>query len=1081
MNARTKRIFIGSTAYDLIDIRAELVRFLKECGQEPINFEAPHFTIQTEMHAHDACIESIRNSDIYLLIINERYGGEYRGLKYPEYKMHNGIPMSVTWAETAFAYKHGIPVHPFVRQEVWAERPIYKKSKSEGIKYDPFHAKDNRVFEFIDFIVHQQTNNWVETFKDIVDLKEKIAGKLQIFEKPKTLSANEYLSNLIAKCRRDDFLDLSPSKVSAEDIFIPLSLSEDTTIVAQFDSQNEKVNQAHRETNPRNLDADDFLNYLIEHQESAVILGIPGSGKTKLLRHWCSNLATRAYSDPSIPLPLLISALQLTRAINARHEGGDMGLVQILTNSLDVSMELSEEIFSRLKSGKAIILIDGLDEVPEGNIQTIGREGLEAWLVEDIMENPNLKLRTVVVTCRKANYLRPLKFKNHFLINEFNRPQIEQFTELWLGKELYRKFMDQFQENTAIQRLSENPLLLKLVCLVCSRYPQETLPLKRVEVCKKAVKMLLEEWETHHRIPTRNQVDTAVKIQILEDIALKMIEESQRELPSDRVYEIIHTTKPSWCGIEPRVIKMEIVNSGLIIPLQEERYSFVLPTFLEFFAANGLHRQKDWVEQVSKLAQNNIWHGAFSFLAQNNKDAEHLLDALLKTDPILAYDSTKEWKLNEPTQQRLMRALIQSLHSFEKHRQWAASEIIMKKLEVTPSSNEMAVIYENLPDSPYFFLEWWADKLVHAGDDIARGAFVQSLETKGSFRKQISLRKLGKGLGKPVKEKIRQMINSPEPPEQWEAIHALGKLSDSDSLDLLRDIVKDHLRHRLVRAEAIRVLGCLGDKKDLSLLEEISKENEWILTYFCKISIQQISHRYGLPQVIRNEKLKEKHNLKDILTTVVSPNWDFSGVHYGNNPRWILHVVESNYDDWDNKWNEVEFLHYAIAELGIKCFCVEGGSGNVDLLFLRTYAPLSGRIEVALEYFKVGKISSEEYLQIATDYEFHLRGIEDEAAYQLAAEKLCRGDLSGIDSEKRLEATIKNVLSILSEENTNHVLLITVTSSIFGTGASSLAHRIKEQGLCYARVTPKFSKHPWQMPQGQERIWRSVSDKKRVL
>jgi hypothetical protein len=60
---------------------------------------------------------------------------------------------------------------------------------------------------------------------------------------------------------------------------------------------------------------------------------------------------------------------------------------------------------------------------------------------------------------------------------------------------------------------------------------------------------------------------------------------------------------------------------------------------------------------------------------------------------------------------------------------------------------------------------------------------------------------------------------------------------------------------------------------------------------------------------------------------------------------------------------------------------VEGGWGDVSLSYLRNYGSPEGRIEVAERYLKEGKISAEEYLDITTDLNFSIWGIEDPDFY----------------------------------------------------------------------------------------------------
>jgi hypothetical protein len=86
--------------------------------------------------------------------------------------------------------------------------------------------------------------------------------------------------------------------------------------------------------------------------------------------------------------------------------------------------------------------------------------------------------------------------------------------------------------------------------------------------------------------------------------------------------------------------------------------------------------------------------------------------------------------------------------------------------------------------------------------------------------------------------------------------------------------------------------------------------------------------------------------------------------------------------NYEAQKNMAKVLESLIEQYGLKLILVEGGSGNVSLSFLRGYADKQAREEVAEKYLRMGKISGEEYLNIVSDYEFDLYGVEDEALYE---------------------------------------------------------------------------------------------------
>lgn len=168
-----KKVFISSTSFDLKDLRAELAKALKEWGYVPVWNESPDFPKKQGLHSHDVCLDVVKECDIYLLIIDKRYGGTYAGNKHPK------EDISITWYETKIALQENKEIHTFVRDEVWNERPTYKKNLKEGVQIKPHHVDNPKVFDFIDFIVHLPRDNWIDTFKDSVALKEKLRIRLK--------------------------------------------------------------------------------------------------------------------------------------------------------------------------------------------------------------------------------------------------------------------------------------------------------------------------------------------------------------------------------------------------------------------------------------------------------------------------------------------------------------------------------------------------------------------------------------------------------------------------------------------------------------------------------------------------------------------------------------------------------------------------------------------------------------------------------------------------------------------------------------------------------------------------------------
>jgi len=109
--------------------------------------------------------------------------------------------------------------------------------------------------------------------------------------------------------------------------------------------------------------------------------------------------------------------------------------------------------------------------------------------------------------------------------------------------------------------------------------------------------------------------------------------------------------------------------------------------------------------------------------------------------------------------------------------------------------------------------------------------------------------------------------------------------------------------------------------------------------------------------------------------------------------------IQDAHCNYEAQKNLATILEYLIKEKNVKLVLVEGGSGNVTLSFLRAYAEKKDRELIADKYLRSGKISGEEYLDIVSDYNFELYGIENPTLYE-----------SNLDSFLNIESYRDNAL-----------------------------------------------------------------------
>ena len=143
------RIFVSSTFYDLQYIREDLSNFIKAHDFDPIMFEDGDIGYTPGRPLDKSCYDTMKNSDMVLLIIGGLYGSPATGETKDEFKEY----MSVTRNEFRTAVEAGIPVFVFIDTKVFSEYAVYEtnvKAIEEQRMPIKFSAtKDINIFRFI--------------------------------------------------------------------------------------------------------------------------------------------------------------------------------------------------------------------------------------------------------------------------------------------------------------------------------------------------------------------------------------------------------------------------------------------------------------------------------------------------------------------------------------------------------------------------------------------------------------------------------------------------------------------------------------------------------------------------------------------------------------------------------------------------------------------------------------------------------------------------------------------------------------------------------------------------------------------
>ena len=165
------RVFISSTYYDLKNVRADLDRFIKEQGYEPVLNEHGNIPYGSEKKLEEYCYKEIELCDILVSIIGGRFGSESLNKKY-----------SISQQELRAAIELNKPIYIFIEKNVLAEFRTFEKNKdNEHIKYAS--VDDKRIYQFIDEVQSLPVGNPTAPFETAIDitiyLKEQWSGLFQ--------------------------------------------------------------------------------------------------------------------------------------------------------------------------------------------------------------------------------------------------------------------------------------------------------------------------------------------------------------------------------------------------------------------------------------------------------------------------------------------------------------------------------------------------------------------------------------------------------------------------------------------------------------------------------------------------------------------------------------------------------------------------------------------------------------------------------------------------------------------------------------------------------------------------------------
>jgi energy-coupling factor transporter ATP-binding protein EcfA2 len=388
-----------------------------------------------------------------------------------------------------------------------------------------------------------------------------------------------------------------------------------------------------------------LLELLDERQPTVLaITGPPGSGKTTLLRHVALHLsgtARRARREVAVFIALRDHAQRIA-------DDPAVTLPSVWCSSLGPlnSPAASGWLERRLRRGRCVILLDGLDEVAT----TVRRQQVASWIEDQISIHPR---NDYVVTARPHGYRSAgIAGATVMQTRPFTRDQTARFIHAWyraterhatgeegpavdsLARSSAEDLLERLQATPALHDFAANPLLLTMIVNV-HRYRGQ-LPGSRADLYSEMCQVMLWRRQAAKRLPL-DGVAGPTRQRLLAELAYVLMTERVRDVSAARATEILQPALDrivADCGCED--LLHDTAAGGFLIEREAGRYSFAHLTFQEYLAARHIH-ERGLLDVLTRNVSDDWWRETTLLYAGGNK-IDQIIEACLteNTVPALA-------------------------------------------------------------------------------------------------------------------------------------------------------------------------------------------------------------------------------------------------------------------------------------------------------------------------------------------------------------------------------------------------------------------------------------------------------------
>ncbi|MFJ8826291.1 NACHT domain-containing protein [Streptomyces sp. NPDC102467] len=357
---------------------------------------------------------------------------------------------------------------------------------------------------------------------------------------------------------------------------------------------------------------------LFAAHERVLLRGVAGSGKTTLIQ-WLAVSA--AGDDPCDRMAYLADRIPFVLPLRTLTRHGERlpapAAFLTATGCPLAGAQPAGWETRVLGGGRALVLVDGIDEVPEPE-----RERTRTWLRDLVAAFPaNRWLITTRPSAVPENWLAEDGF-TQLTLSPMTTAEVTSFITRWhsaaatgdpaedaLLPAYESGLLDAVRAKPDLGRLATNPLMCGLLCAL-HRDRRGYLPHGRKELYESALSMLLVRRD-RERDMTGPELTEEPQLQLLQRLAYWLIRNGRTEMDRTRAETIVAEFLPAIpaaaaLGDATTVLRHFLVRTGLLIEPAPGTVHFVHRTFQDYLGARAAVESGDF-GALSEHAADDQW------------------------------------------------------------------------------------------------------------------------------------------------------------------------------------------------------------------------------------------------------------------------------------------------------------------------------------------------------------------------------------------------------------------------------------------------------------------------------------------